>query len=349
MVTVLVGRVQPPLVLALQFVVEDDPLDARAALQQPRGGVFVRAVDLEVMFQLALPHEAGMERLITPVVRVAMPFQQLASGFGQDDGVITVAGHPSGLDEPLCAQVPQVARPRVRGSLVVVPEITTGDHSEGADGRQRPRLGAAQGVLAVPAAYYLTLGTSREVDMAAERIGSALRSVQLWAFPLRPARVLRAVAGMFVRALAVVPGTTARRSHVALIVVAQSGVGLPPVVITTAIIGGAVSSLARRVGASLVVAGVVVARIEIHTVVPSCLWTPNSSSPRRSTSRMKSEQQWRPNCFRAWSTATVQTRKEAGPPPSASVYPPQRPAMTLTDRIEIDPDVMLGKPVRGDN
>jgi uncharacterized protein (DUF433 family) len=28
-----------------------------------------------------------------------------------------------------------------------------------------------------------------------------------------------------------------------------------------------------------------------------------------------------------------------------SVYPAQRPTMTLTDRIEIDPDVMLGKPV----
>jgi hypothetical protein len=43
-VAVLVVRVQPPLVFALQFVVEDDPLDARGALQQPRGGVFVGAV-----------------------------------------------------------------------------------------------------------------------------------------------------------------------------------------------------------------------------------------------------------------------------------------------------------------
>jgi hypothetical protein len=24
-----------------------------------------------------------------------MPFEQLASGFGQDDGVVTVAGHPT--------------------------------------------------------------------------------------------------------------------------------------------------------------------------------------------------------------------------------------------------------------
>jgi hypothetical protein len=86
---------------------------------------------MEVVFQLALPHEARVEGLVTPVLRLSMPFEQLASGFGQHDGVVTVAGHPRGLDRPLFAQVPQVAGPRVRRSIVVVAQITTGDQSRG--------------------------------------------------------------------------------------------------------------------------------------------------------------------------------------------------------------------------
>jgi hypothetical protein len=135
----------------------------------------------------------------------------------------------------------------------------------------------------------------RTNDVPAERIRSAAPAFLRRASPLRPAWVLRTVARVLVRGLAVVPGPTARRSHVVLIVVAQSGGGLPPVVMTIAGTRGAASYLARRLGASLVVAGIVVARIGIHTVLPSLLWMPNSSWPRRSACRMKSGQRWRAN------------------------------------------------------
>jgi hypothetical protein len=51
---VLVALVEPTLVLALELVVEDDAIDMRAALQETRLGLFVRAIDLEVVFQFAL-------------------------------------------------------------------------------------------------------------------------------------------------------------------------------------------------------------------------------------------------------------------------------------------------------
>ena len=62
-VVVLVALVEPALVLALQLVVEDDALDVRAALQETRLGLFVRAIDLEVVFEFALAPQARVERL----------------------------------------------------------------------------------------------------------------------------------------------------------------------------------------------------------------------------------------------------------------------------------------------
>jgi hypothetical protein len=56
-IVVLVALVEPPLVLALQLVVEDNALDVRAALQETRLGLFIRAIELDVVLQLALAHQ----------------------------------------------------------------------------------------------------------------------------------------------------------------------------------------------------------------------------------------------------------------------------------------------------
>ena len=63
-VVVLVAHVEPALVIALQLMVEDDTLDMRAALQKTRFGLFVRAIDLEVVLQFALARQACVERLV---------------------------------------------------------------------------------------------------------------------------------------------------------------------------------------------------------------------------------------------------------------------------------------------
>jgi hypothetical protein len=129
--------VQPPLVVALELVVEDDPLDACAALEQARRGVFVGTVELEIVFQLSLAHEAGVEGLMAPVVVVPMLLEQLTSRLGQDDSVVAVARHPHSLDEPLFAQLSQVAAARVRRAIVVAAKVAAGDYSEGASANDR--------------------------------------------------------------------------------------------------------------------------------------------------------------------------------------------------------------------
>ena len=53
-VAVAVVLVKPALILALELVVEDDAIDVRAALLEPRLGLFVRAIDLDVVLQLAV-------------------------------------------------------------------------------------------------------------------------------------------------------------------------------------------------------------------------------------------------------------------------------------------------------
>lgn len=83
---VAVMLVEPALILALEFVVEDDAIDVRAALPEPRCRLLVRSIDLEVMLPLAFAHEARVELLrlvaidgsievsIDVTIKVAMSF-----------------------------------------------------------------------------------------------------------------------------------------------------------------------------------------------------------------------------------------------------------------------------------
>jgi len=45
-----------------------------------------------------------------------------------------------GLDEPLLAEVAEVAGARIGRSIVVLAKVTTGDHSKRTNGRQRAGL-----------------------------------------------------------------------------------------------------------------------------------------------------------------------------------------------------------------
>src|SRR5204863_364003 len=83
-VVVLVALVEPALVLALQLVVEDDALDVRGALQEARLGLFVGAIDLEVVFQFTLPSEARVERLMIVPIEIPMSLENAAAVRGRD-------------------------------------------------------------------------------------------------------------------------------------------------------------------------------------------------------------------------------------------------------------------------
>jgi hypothetical protein len=169
-------------------VVEDDALDVRTAVQETVLGLFVRAIDLEVVFQFALAPQARVERLRMLVIVIAVALKEAAPVLRQAHCMVAVSGHPRGLDQPLFAQVSQVTRPGISRAPIVVSEITTGDHSECTNGRERPGFGAAQGVLAIAVVNELALWSARQVNMSAECIRGLAIAVSVG-----PARIVVAI------------------------------------------------------------------------------------------------------------------------------------------------------------
>jgi len=142
-VVVLVALVQPALIFALELVIQDHTVDMGAALQQTGLCLFVGTIDLDVVLQLALAHEARVEGLLVLVIAVAMALQQAPASLGQNHRVIAVTRHAYGLDQSLLAEMSEVAGPWVGRSVMAVPKVTTGDHSKRTNGCQRTGLRAA--------------------------------------------------------------------------------------------------------------------------------------------------------------------------------------------------------------
>src|SRR5438105_3389673 len=89
------------------------------------------------------------------------------------------------------------------------------------------------------------------------------------AFPFPRSRVV-AMAGVLIGALPVIAWAATESPGVSIIAVARLDVGLPPVVIAIAVVGAATASATGGVDVPLVVARVVIARVEIHKT-PSVL------------------------------------------------------------------------------
>jgi hypothetical protein len=71
--------VQPLLVVALEFVVENDAIDARPALVEALRFAFERAIDLNVVFEFPLAFNARVERLAAVLIAMSMALQQASS------------------------------------------------------------------------------------------------------------------------------------------------------------------------------------------------------------------------------------------------------------------------------
>src|SRR5262249_12537230 len=93
------------------------------------------------------------------------------------DGVLARAGHADRLHQSLLAKMPQVARPRIERTLVLVSEITTGDHSKRSHDRERPRLRAAQRVLAIAFVNQLALRPARQIQITTEDVTRVVAAV----------------------------------------------------------------------------------------------------------------------------------------------------------------------------
>src|SRR5439155_5769271 len=94
---VFVPLVEPPLVIALELVVEDDAVDVCAALEQACLGLVVGAIELEVVLQFPLARQARMEGLVVLVVPVSMALEEAAAVLRQDHRVIAITRHADGL------------------------------------------------------------------------------------------------------------------------------------------------------------------------------------------------------------------------------------------------------------
>lgn len=177
--------------------------------------------------------------------------------------MVAVPRHARGLDQPLFAQMPKVAGAWISRAAVVVAQITTGDHSKRANRRERSRFRPAEGVLAIAVANQLALWSTRQAQVACKRVPGLPIGLTTVAIAVRPTRIVVAASPVLIRPLPFVARTASERPCVIIIAVARARPRLAPVLITIAIARAAAASTARRVWLPLVVARIMVARVEV--------------------------------------------------------------------------------------
>jgi hypothetical protein len=98
--------VEPPLVLALQLVIQSNAVNLGAASVEARALMLVRAIKLSVMLQLALTFETRVEGLSVIAVAIAVGVQEIPAPVGQDHRLLAIPGNADSLDEALIPQMP---------------------------------------------------------------------------------------------------------------------------------------------------------------------------------------------------------------------------------------------------
>jgi hypothetical protein len=97
-----------------------------------------------------------------------------------------------------------------------------------------------------------------------ERVAHPTIALSTVAVALTPTGIITTISAVLVRGLPIAARTAAERPRIVVIALARSDVGLPRVVITIAVVGGASVRATRRMFVALIVARVVVARITIE-------------------------------------------------------------------------------------
>ncbi|OFW08217.1 MAG: hypothetical protein A3H96_23680 [Acidobacteria bacterium RIFCSPLOWO2_02_FULL_67_36] len=257
--TVSIALLEPSLVLALELVIEPHALDLEAARLEPRGLALVGAVDLGVVFELALTLEACVERLPMAAPAAAVRFEQVPATLGQHDRMFAMSGDARCLDQPLFAEVSEVALTRIQRPIRVVAQVASRYNPKGADRGECPALGAAQRVFAIAGIVDdLAVATAGQIEIAREdiaRVGAAVAGI---AIAVRPARVVPvAVVGAFTRVTPVIVAVAA------VVVVILDPVGTWPTpkrqrIIVVPVAGFSVTAVSQ------VARVIVVTRVEVH-------------------------------------------------------------------------------------
>jgi len=190
-VAVPVPLVEPLLVLALELVIESHALDASTALLEPLRLAAIGAIELGVVFQLALAFQAGVERLVMAPLAVAVGFEKVPAALGEDHGLLPIAGDADRLDEALFPQVTEVAVTRVARPIRMVTQVARRHDAKRANGGERPTLGPAQRVFAVARIVDdLAVAPARQIEPSREHIAWVDVALPGLAIAVRPARIV---------------------------------------------------------------------------------------------------------------------------------------------------------------
>jgi malonyl CoA-acyl carrier protein transacylase len=128
------------------------------------------------VLHLARLLELGVELLpIFSITFVPMRLEQVLAAVREDDRDIPASLRRNRPNEALFAEMPQIARVRLSFPAVMVVQVARGHHAKGSHGRQRARLGLAQGVLTVPVVDALTDVGARQVQLAHEHVARIAR------------------------------------------------------------------------------------------------------------------------------------------------------------------------------
>jgi hypothetical protein len=133
-VLIFVALVQPTLVLALEFVIEDHPVDAHLSRLKLLRLTHVGVINLRVVFNLADLDQTGIKLLLV-LLRPVNPMrcEQVSPTIRENDKMVSLTVGSLGADESLLAQVAEVAGSRIRGPSMVVSEVAHGHHAKRAD------------------------------------------------------------------------------------------------------------------------------------------------------------------------------------------------------------------------
>jgi hypothetical protein len=139
------------------------------------GGGHVEAPELRVVRRLSRLHQPVVVQLCGFVPgRAAMAIEKLSPRTCQchKGGSLPVEHVRRERNQSLCPQVFEVAMPAiVRSASHCIPHI---DDSKGADGRQGPHFGTAEGIRPSPDLDALALGAARQIELACESIANVL-------------------------------------------------------------------------------------------------------------------------------------------------------------------------------
>jgi hypothetical protein len=177
-----VGFLEEHLILAPKVLFEDYALNVRALFDQALRGPQIRSIELRVVNQFTLTGWPVMERLPWVVICGSVRLQKFSSALCERHEIcagLLVHGRDM-ANQPLRAEVFNVAVPQVGSPVVAVPEIVDRDDAKGPDGCERAHFGATQVVLFVGDRHWFAIEPPWQVEALSEDLARIDKVEGVW-------------------------------------------------------------------------------------------------------------------------------------------------------------------------